>query len=431
MTERIHIDGDLAASRDVLDTHQLGRRAAPFLIAIAMAYALLPFQTDVVDWSRLMAGTAILAAIIAAAVLIARLGDRAPLWTLRLLPFVYLVFVVVLRDAFGGPLSGAGSLVFLAPFWVGLHDTRLQVLIVIAAMFVALASGGPDLYDGQSIRRAIILTAIIGFISLAVQRAVAESRVIRRRDEQAAASRAETNERLAETNALLERSNRELEQFAYVSSHDLQEPLRMIRSFSQLFMQRHGAKLDAEGTELIGYVIDGAERAQRLVQDLLDYSRVGTAELELTPVELDDSLDRALQSLQAFVEETGATIERAGPLPTVVGDASQLDRLFANLLANSMRYRHPDRAPHVVVTGRQLDDGVEVQVRDNGIGFDQEHAERIFLMFQRLHGRAKYDGTGIGLAICTRIVERHGGRISATGEPDVGSTFTFTIGASE
>lgn len=405
----------------------LGRRAAPFLLAVAMAYALLPMQTDVVEWAMLLAATGILTGVIAAAALLVSLGDRAPLWALRLLPFVYLGFVVLLREAYGGPLSGAGALLFLAPFWVGLYDTRNQVLLVLGAMFVAQLVGTAEV-DEVAIRRAVLATAIIGFISLAVQHAVAELRAARELVARESAARAQAIEQLAEANSGFERSNRELEQFAYVSSHDLQEPLRMIRSFSQLFVQRHGDKLDTEGQELMGFVLDGAERAQRLVQDLLDYSRVGTAELELLPVRLDEVLDRALQSLQPFVEETGATIEREGDLPTVTGDASQLERLFANIIANSLRYHHPDRTPHVVVRAVEVDGAAQVTVSDNGIGFDPEHAERIFLMFQRLHGRSEYAGTGIGLAICARIVERHHGRISATGEPGRGATFRFMIG---
>lgn len=203
----------------------------------------------------------------------------------------------------------------------------------------------------------------------------------------------------------------------------------MIRSFSQLLQQRHARALDGDANELLGFIVDGAERAQQLVNDLLEYSRVETSGRRFDEVDLEASLDRALATLHGRIEEAGATVERTNTLPVVHGDAGQLDRLFVNLVGNALKYRSPERAPVVRISSRPNDEpiGVQVTVTDNGIGFDPRHAERIFRMFQRLHGRTDYEGTGIGLSICARIVERHGGKIRATGTIGEGATFTFTL----
>lgn len=420
-------DPDSPSRLDPYAPAGLLRRATPFLLALGLAYALLPLELDAVDADELVVATATLVATLLLGAVLGRIR-RLPHWVPKLIPFLYLAAIVALRDAYGGTLSGAGSLLFLAPFWVGLYDSRRQVVLVTLAMFCAQAGPGLMPADGTAIRRSLLSAVIIGFISLAVNRTVGELRTARRSIERESNASAAANAQLAESNDALERSNRELEQFAYVTSHDLQEPLRMIRSFSQLFVQRHGDAIDPEGHELLGYVLDGSARAQQLVQDLLEYSRLGTTELAQTTVDLDDVLDRALASLRAAIDETGATIERIGTLPTVEGDALQLERVFANLISNSLRYHHPDRAPVVTISAHELEESTEVRVEDNGIGFDPVHADRIFLMFQRLHRRDEYDGTGIGLAICARIVERHGGVIVGTGRPGEGATFSFTLG---
>jgi PAS domain S-box-containing protein len=226
----------------------------------------------------------------------------------------------------------------------------------------------------------------------------------------------------------LRRSNEELERFAYVASHDLQEPLRMVASFVQLLGQRYKGKLDADADEFIGYAVDGAHRMQQLIQDLLSYSRVGTRGTALVPTDTGAALDRALVNLRLALDEAGSVVSH-DPLPTVRGDPGQLEHLFLNLVGNAIKFRgaEPSRI-HISATDAGPD-GWRISVRDNGIGIEADYFERIFVIFQRLHGREQYGGTGIGLAIAKKIVERHGGRIWVDSEPGRGATFSFTLPA--
>jgi signal transduction histidine kinase len=223
----------------------------------------------------------------------------------------------------------------------------------------------------------------------------------------------------------LRRSNTELEQFAYVASHDLQEPLRMVASYCQLLARRYGEELGADGKEFIGYAVDGAERMQRLINDLLMYSRVGTRAKEPVPVALDDALAMAVQNLKIAIEESGGRVTH-DPLPTVMGDAVQITQLFQNLIGNALKFRR-DVPPEVHVGVTENETRWMVSVTDNGIGMEPAYYDRIFLIFQRLHERGKFPGTGIGLAVCKKIVERHGGTITVASEPGRGSTFTFSL----
>jgi PAS domain S-box-containing protein len=227
----------------------------------------------------------------------------------------------------------------------------------------------------------------------------------------------------------LARSNAELKQFAYVVSHDLQEPLRMVAGYIQLLAEQYRGRLDAGADEFIGYAVDGAKRMQQLIQDLLAYSRVGIRGQNLILTDCTAVLEHTLVYLRMTIDETGAVITH-DPLPTVLADTTQLTQLFQNLLGNAIKYRSQD-VPRVHVSAVRQDSGWRFAVRDNGIGIDPPQAKRIFEIFQRLHSREEYPGTGIGLAICKKIVERHGGHIWVESAPGQGSTFYFTLPASE
>ena len=230
---------------------------------------------------------------------------------------------------------------------------------------------------------------------------------------------------LQKANEDLARSNSELERFAYVASHDLQEPLRMVTSYLQLLERRYKARLDGDALEFINYAVDGSNRMKTLINDLLAYSRVGTHSKEHIPTDLEAVLGQVLQILQTSVEEANAEITH-DPLPVVMGDEGQLEQLFQNLVGNAIKF-HGDEAPRVHIGVKKEEQGWLFSVRDNGIGIDPQFYERIFIIFQRLHNREEYAGTGIGLAISKRIVEKHGGRIWIESEPGKGSTFYFTI----
>lgn len=229
-----------------------------------------------------------------------------------------------------------------------------------------------------------------------------------------------------QTLAELERSNEELAQFAYVASHDLQEPLRMVASFTQLLSRRYKGQLDEDADEFIRFAVDGVTRMQNLINDLLAYSRVGTRGNAMELTDAGFTLDRICADLAASIEESGAAVTRA-ELPSVWVDPTQFGQLLQNLVANAIKYRAPGRAPEVSVSAVRQAGGWHFTVKDNGIGIDPDYFERIFIIFQRLHGKEDYQGTGIGLAICKKIVERHGGHIWVDSEPRNGSAFHFTI----
>ncbi|MFQ5889839.1 MAG: ATP-binding protein [Gemmatimonadota bacterium] len=239
--------------------------------------------------------------------------------------------------------------------------------------------------------------------------------------------RKRTEARMARYAEELEHSNADLQQFAYVASHDLREPLRMVASYTKLLAERYRGKLDSDADKFIAYAVDGATHMQQLIDDLLAYSRVQSRGKEFEPVDLEVVLDQALTNLEITIKENDVAVTR-DPLPTVMADATQMVQLFQNLIGNAIKFSSGDGTqPEVHVRAERRDGEHLLAVADNGIGVEPEYADRIFAIFQRLHGRGEYTGTGIGLSICKRIVERHGGRIWVESVPGKGSTFYFTI----
>ncbi|MDZ7843464.1 MAG: ATP-binding protein [Anaerolineales bacterium] len=224
----------------------------------------------------------------------------------------------------------------------------------------------------------------------------------------------------------LARSNQDLEQFAYVASHDLQEPLRMVASYLQLLERRYGNTLEGDAREFMAYAVDGATRMKHLINDLLAYSRVGIRGGSYSRIDLNQVLGKVHSNLVELIEETNAVITH-GELPVVPADETQITQLFQNLISNAIKFRKEGVSPVIQIFSRLRNGGWEIAVQDNGIGFDPKYTDRVFVLFQRLHNQEEYEGTGIGLAISKRIVERHGGKIWVDSEVGRGTTFTFTL----
>lgn len=258
-----------------------------------------------------------------------------------------------------------------------------------------------------------LAAAVLGALGLLLSRAL-------RTERQAAAA-------LRTANQELSRSNADLEQFAYVASHDLKEPLRNIASYVQLLQRRYQGRLDEDADAFIGYTVDGVRRMQVIINELLVYSRIGTGPLSRDLVQSGVLVSAALANLKTVIGEAGAAIDVAGPLPVVLGDAGQLASVFQNLIGNALKYRREDVRPEVVISAAALGGHWEFQVADNGIGIDPQYHTQIFDLFKRLHARDRYGGSGIGLAVCQRVVERHGGRIWVTSSPGRGAVFHFTL----
>jgi len=241
------------------------------------------------------------------------------------------------------------------------------------------------------------------------------------------AEREKLIEALASRAAELARSNRELEQFSYIASHDLQEPLRMVGSYTQLLEQRYAAQLDDDAREFIRYAQEGAARMRQLIDALLAYSRIDTRGEPFRQIAMDQVLGVALANLRESIAEAHAQVE-SGPLPEIEGDAVQLGQVLQNLIGNAIKFRGP-APPHIRVRAERIGPDWKFSVADDGIGIAPEYQERIFVIFQRLHSREEYPGTGIGLAVCKKVVERHGGKlwVESTGVPGTGSTFYFTL----
>lgn len=309
--------------------------------------------------------------------------------------------------------------------WAALRFGRRIAITAVGvtsgiALWAAINGSGP--FARVSANEALLLLqAFIGVVTvtmLAMAATVAE----RRKAEESLNTLNKSLRRRAEE---LARSNSELEQFAYVASHDLQEPLRMVTSYVQLLEGRYKERLDAKADKYFAYAIDGAQRMQAMIKDLLRYSRVGRADDPLRPVDCATPLTAALLNLKLVIEETGAEIT-ADRLPRIMGDPLQVAQLFQNLLENAIKFSR-EGPPRVHIGCERKGDEWVVSVRDNGIGIEPQHAEQIFQIFRRLHEHERYSGTGIGLAITRKIVERHGGRIWVESSPGSGSTFRFTL----
>lgn len=270
--------------------------------------------------------------------------------------------------------------------------------------------------------------AFVDAVGQAYEQHDSDRAMIERSLELSSAELLEKNRQIEMQKAELVRSNQELEQFAYIASHDLQEPLRTVQSYLQLLRRRYGGKLDRDADEFIDFAIEGATRMRALINDLLTYARVASRARPLEPTPLDAVVDEVLRSLQVRIEERKAAIER-GPLPVVIGDRRQLEQLLQNLIANALKFIRPGVDPVVRIEGEERAGEWILRVRDNGVGIPPEYREKIFALFQRLHSRDEYEGTGVGLAVCKKIVERHGGRIWVESEPGDGSAFHVSLPA--
>ncbi|MFE9466776.1 ATP-binding protein [Streptomyces virginiae] len=306
-----------------------------------------------------------------------------------------------------------------------LHVGVLRPLALVRTASQRVADGAFE--EEIPLRGPSDLRALARSVEAMRHRTVDELNASRRNAERLDRTAAELDAQAME----LRRSNAELEQFAYVASHDLQEPLRKVASFCQLLEKRYGDQLDERGAQYIGFAVDGAKRMQVLINDLLTFSRVGRVQDARETVAMDGPLDRAVRNLAAAVEESGAEITRPEQLPDVVGDPTLLTMLWQNLVGNAVKFRSPDRAPRVevaVADDPEAEPGFHTfTVTDNGIGVPAEFAEKVFVIFQRLHGRETYGGTGIGLSLCKKIVEHAGGRIWIDTDHREGTRIVFTL----
>jgi signal transduction histidine kinase len=324
------------------------------------------------------------------------------------------------EDVHGAAVRGGGE----AWFPVRLADepverTVFAHLVPGRDIVVWMAVGGDTAVEAWRMRALGVALAVL--VTWLAMGALGVTALYRLRSEHRA------SEHLANLNRDLERSNADLEQFAYVASHDLKEPLRNIASYVQLLQRRYHGRLDPDADAFIGYTVDGVARLQSIINELLAYSRIGTGQLTLLPVQAGILVSTALAHLKGVIAEAQAVVEVKGPLPVVEADATQLGSLFQNLIANALKYRRDDVRPEVVIGCDDNASAWEFYVRDNGIGIDAQYHQQIFDLFKRLHPRDRYSGTGIGLAICQRVVERHGGRIWVESRPGEGSTFRFTL----
>ncbi len=308
-------------------------------------------------------------------------------------------------------------LAVLFPAWRGYGPGLFSCFLIFLGMpFVFLPGFSFRRIDAKQLAFTIIVSSLVSYV--ATSRRNAEE-TLRRTNE-------ELEQRVRQRTAELERSNAELEQYAYVASHDLQEPLRMVRSFASLFVSRYRGSLGPEADELLNEIDSGVSRMQNMIRDLLAYSRIGAAEEgQSTPVNLETALQQAVEGCQTDIAAASGAVTH-DPLPTIPLCGPPVEQVFQNLISNAVKYRSPDRPPIIHVAAAQRNGEWEFAVSDNGIGIDSRYFERIFGLFKRLH-TADATGTGLGLAICKRIVEKHGGTIRVESEVGNGSTFRFTL----
>ncbi len=405
------------------------RRLAPFAVAalVGLAAVFLTWPPVHPEWIAAAAGGTVL--VFAAAVW---LPWRHYPRSTRLAPLLaYLCVVAALRHGEGGATSGFATLIMLPVIWVALYETRHQLVIVLAGSALVLAAptvlAGPPEYPSSEWRRGLLLVGTATVVGYVVQHLVAKvhARVIEARQ---VAHLLRARERQLQALTLeLQRSNRELQDFASVAAHDLQEPLRKIQAFGDRLGRRHADDLSEDGRDYLERMTAAAARMQALIADLLAFARVSTRAAEPRRIDLNDAVRDVLTDLERPIEETGAVLQ-IRDLPVIEADPMQMRQLFQNLLGNALKFRRSDAQPEIEVSARTLDGGqAEISVTDNGIGFDPQYADRIFAPFQRLHGRDEYAGTGMGLAICRRIVERHGGTIAVSSKPGAGTRFTIEL----
>ena len=304
--------------------------------------------------------------------------------------------------------------------------TNSKIIPIICSYFIFYLAIINDVLVGARIYGFVYMTEY-AFMCIVLTMAYALQDKFIKAQEDMEALNACLENKVEERTKELKRSNAELEQFAYVASHDLQEPLRMVSSYLQLLEKRYKEKLDSDAHEFIGFAVDGALRMKRLINDLLAYSRISTKGEPFKPVECGVVLEKAIKNLEIAIQEKKASVTH-DQLPKVMADEGQLIQLFQNLIANALKFCK-DRTPEIHISAKQGPEGRVVGVRDNGIGIESEHFDKIFHIFQRLHTREEYAGTGIGLAVCKKIVERHGGKIWVESEAGKGTTFWFTIPA--
>jgi len=310
------------------------------------------------------------------------------------------------------------------PQWTGMEALEMLRQEGRDIPLILVSGALPDVMAVNCIKEGAsdyILKDRLARLSEAV-RAALQKKKLREEHERAQRDLAQKAEELA-------RSNRELEQFAYVASHDLQEPLRMVAAYTQLLGEKYRGKLDEQADKYIGYAIDGARRMQTLIQDLLAFSRVGRQKDAFSLTDVNAVVERALSNLAAAIQESGAIV-KYGRLPVVLANGSQLAQLFQNLIGNAIKFRG-STVPQVQIAAEKQASEWVFSVADNGIGIAPEYLQDIFVIFKRLHTRSEYPGNGIGLAICRKIVEQHGGRIWVTSQEAQGSTFKFTLPATE